>query len=601
MRPPIRQLRHLGLGLLLLLAMSACGGGGGGNPQPPDKLTLTVEVEQPGGSAGAGVAVLLGLSLKFTNAQGVAQFTDLTAGSYSISAQLPDGTFVSENFTLSSQAQSLQLMPGSVPAAAVSAVTPFMGSAAELDATIRLATDTLLDADSLDEEDFSVTPDIGPLRLELSDGGTDILITPLLQLSPAQTYVFDYSGVISSSAGAPLLKPLHFLLRSAATDQAAPRLLSTTPGEGASAFPVNRPVVFSYNELLDPDSAVQVSASPEAELETVISGRNLSIRAIGNWALQTDYSLSVTGLSDLAGNLRGASDSLSFRTGSEAAPVTNQQPDWNRVTDSIVFSSDQAGSFDIWAIDSDGANLRQLTFDAGDETSPSLSSDGALLCWQARGAAGDQDIFVADVSDGDASDGQAVTGGPFNDRQPVFSRTFSRSIFFVSERSNPASVYSIDSAGGSLTALDFNFASGQADPAPHPLLDTQLLFTSGRSGSNDVWRMLRSVIDNEVIDTNLTDDLLAQDSQPDWLADASGYVYISNRSGVDNLWLGDFSGGLERQVSNFELNASSPSVSPFTGEALCALSLASPEGGRNIVIIELVGGSIVSNLTGGGA
>ncbi len=559
---------------------------------------MTVVVNPQGGGSKAGIAVLLGLSLKLTDAAGTVQFAGLTPGSYTLSLQHPDGRFTCQSVQLEDAQRRFDFSLGSSDASAVNELQPFMGATAELDTSISMHSALVLDPATVDSDDFTVTPDIGPYRLELV--GADLVLTPLLQLAPSQTYLFDFTGNISGISGGQLAKPLRFLLRTAATDAAEPKLLSTTPADGAVNFATNRPVVFSYNETLDPGSLLTASSTPEADLQVAISGRNVSVRAVGNWELQTAYVVEVAGLRDLAGNARGGTDSVSFSSGSQAAPVNNQQPDWNRVTDSIVFSSDLAGTFDVWAVDSDGTNLRQLTSDPGNEFSPSLSSDGALLCWQAVGAGGDFDIFVADVADGDASDGLAVTAAPFNDRQPVFSRTFSRAIFFVSDRSNPASLYSIDSSGGSLTALDFNFASGQADPAPHPLLDTQLLFTSGRAGSNDIWRMLRSVIDNEVIDTNLTDDLLAQESQPDWLADASGYVYISNRSGSDNLWLGDFSGGLERQVTNFDRAVSSPSVSPFAGESLCALSLANEEGGRDIVIIELVGGSIVSNLTGGG-
>jgi Tol biopolymer transport system component len=171
-------------------------------------------------------------------------------------------------------------------------------------------------------------------------------------------------------------------------------------------------------------------------------------------------------------------------------------------------------------------------------------------------------------------------------------------VFFVSNRTEPAGLYRVESNGAALTALDPTFGSNQFDPAPHPLLDTQLLFTSGRGGSNDIWRKTLSVIDDSIININVTEDLLAHDRNPDWAPDASYIVYVSNRGGSDNIWLTDAAGVLPRQVTNFDQPVSDPAVSPFAGEARCAAALRNPDGSSDIVIIDLLGGTVISNLTG---
>lgn len=586
--------------LLLAALLAACGGGGGGGtPQPTAKLTLRGTVTAAA-TAAEGATVLLGLSLVSTDAGGHFSFANLSAGSYVISAEDAAGNFSSQSFTLSSQNTSVQIaLPVTAPFAARSLSPPLSSSAAELDAEIRIDLGAAIDPASLAGSDFTVTPDPGPLAL--SADGSVLVISPVLQLPPAQTFVFDYSGSISSAGGATLPKPLRFTLRTESTDSAPPRLLETSPVGGSSGHPTNRPVLFTFNENIDPASPLEILVTPDTQVTASIGGRTLSLRASGGWQPNTAYTISIGGIRDLAGNTRPNPAQLAFTSGVEAAPVTNLQPNWNRVTDSIVFASDSDGGFDIWAIDSDGGNLRRLSSLPGDESHPSLSSDGALLAFQARGSGGDADIYVADVSDNDAADAHAVTGGPFADTQPVFSRTFSRTIFFVSERTVPASIHQINSSGGGLIALDATFGSGQSQPAPHPLLDTQILFTSGRSGSSDIWRMNVSVIDGSVVDANETDDLLAEESAASWLPDASGYAYISDRNNGNQLWLADLSGGLPRQVTSFSEDVSGPSVSPFSGDSLCAISLAAPDCGRDIVIIELVGGTIVRNLTGGGA
>ena len=76
------------------------------------------------------------------------------------------------------------------------------------------------------------------------------------------------------------------------------------------------------------------------------------------------------------------------REGKEWHDVTNDKffdryPRWSPDGKKIAFTSDRSGRYEIWTIDADGTNLRQISFDSpGDATFPLWSPDGNRLLFQ---------------------------------------------------------------------------------------------------------------------------------------------------------------------------------------------------------------------------
>src|SRR5690606_32263344 len=98
---------------------------------------------------------------------------------------------------------------------------------------------------------------------------------------------------------------------------------------------------------------------------------------------------------------------------------------------------------------------------------------------------------------------------------------------------------------------DILFGSTETEPSLHPLLDTQMLFVTTRTGDSDIWRRTVSAIDGSTININLTKSDLSNEHSPAWSPDAGFIVYISDDSGVDNLWQIDPTGDFPLQVSFF--------------------------------------------------
>jgi Tol biopolymer transport system component len=317
------------------------------------------------------------------------------------------------------------------------------------------------------------------------------------------------------------------------------------------------------------------------------------------WVTGVYYNLELN-VSDLQGNHDyGSGDAaIEFIATNALAVAHNINPEWNPALNTVIFASDRLGDYDIFRVDADGTDLEALRADPGDQLHPTVSSDGQLLAWQGREEEGDWDVFVAPL--GEDANPIVVTPEDSAETEPRFSRTSSRQIFCVSDRLTTTQIFRLGPDGSGFAPLSQSFGSAQFSPSPHPLIDNQLLFSSPRAGSSDIWSMSVSAVDGSLTSINQTNSLADADSQPDWGADASYFIYVSDQGGTSNLWLGDLTGN-NRRVTDFELTLADPSASPFSGDGRCAASLARTDGGSDIVIIDLVSGSIAANLTGTGA
>jgi Tol biopolymer transport system component len=78
------------------------------------------------------------------------------------------------------------------------------------------------------------------------------------------------------------------------------------------------------------------------------------------------------------------------RDGSNWRDLTNDKffdryPRWSPDGKNIVFTSDRSGKYEIWTLDVDALNLRQLTFDSlGDTTFPVWSPDGSRILFHSN-------------------------------------------------------------------------------------------------------------------------------------------------------------------------------------------------------------------------
>lgn len=109
---------------------------------------------------------------------------------------------------------------------------------------------------------------------------------------------------------------------------------------------------------------------------------------------------------------------------SDASRVTGL--DWSPDGQQIVFSCDNAGTYDLWLLPIEGGKLTQLTKDPGEETQPRWSPDGDAIVFVSD-RAGNSDLWTVAPSGGDWT---PITSGPFDATYPAWSPD-GRDIAFV--------------------------------------------------------------------------------------------------------------------------------------------------------------------------
>ena len=111
--------------------------------------------------------------------------------------------------------------------------------------------------------------------------------------------------------------------------------------------------------------------------------------------------------------------------------VKSVSPDWSPDDEAIAYSSNASGNFDIYVMDIDGSDPRNLTGQAfqGDraqEFDPTWSSDGERMSFDGQQNDGRYDIYVIDP---DGSDLQNLTAHSANDRRSSWSPNDTKIVF----------------------------------------------------------------------------------------------------------------------------------------------------------------------------
>jgi TolB protein len=241
---------------------------------------------------------------------------------------------------------------------------------------------------------------------------------------------------------------------------------------------------------------------------------------------------------------------------------------------------------DVWMVDSDGANQRQITRGAltmspawhpngrmiaysrygsagtrielhdletgsrrivratpeGLNITPAFSPDGQHLVW-ATNREGGTEIVAASLANL-ASARRVTVGRGTDNTSPSFSPD-GRKIAFMSGRAGQPEVYISDSDGTNvqlLTEFTFGGTSYRASPAWSP--DGRLIAYQATAGGFQI--MVLNLRDRAV--KQLTSAGVNED--PSWAPDGRHIVFTSNRSGVQQLWVIDSESGRLRQLTH---------------------------------------------------
>ena len=253
----------------------------------------------------------------------------------------------------------------------------------------------------------------------------------------------------------------------------------------------------------------------------------------------------------------------------------------------IYFVSDRSGHKEIWVMDYDGSNQRQITHQGSISLSPRVSPDGSRLAfssltksgweimmysldlnrlvsfphfggtnlspaWSGDGLklafsssrGGGSQIYVADATGGNL---HRLTSGRGPDVSPVWNRKTGAQIAFVSGSTGLPQVYTIEADGANQQRMtDQGYAVSPAWTPNGQFLALSWIrkYGPGEPGSADLYLM--DIASKQWV--QLTHDGGRNDF-PSWSPDGRHIVFQSSRSGKEEIWMMLADGSKVRQLT----------------------------------------------------
>lgn len=185
----------------------------------------------------------------------------------------------------------------------------------------------------------------------------------------------------------------------------------------------------------------------------------------------------------------------------------------------IYFTSNRTGSKEIWSMDYDGSNQRQLTFNRSINIMPAVSPDGTKLAFCSFARNTPRIVLMASDS------GRYL---PFYNQNaslnttPNFSPDGSK-LFYSSSASGFTQIYSANIDGSNLRRVS-NVRAIEVEPKVNPKNANQMAFVSGRTGKQQVYMM-----NSDGTDVQMLSNGEGEASNPCWHPDGQHLLFAWTR------------------------------------------------------------------------
>jgi TolB protein len=210
--------------------------------------------------------------------------------------------------------------------------------------------------------------------------------------------------------------------------------------------------------------------------------------------------------------------------GTNARPLINgnsrasQQPVWSPDRRSILFTVDNAGSWELWVTDSEGQASRAIATGLAPAARATWSPDGSRVA-VVREEDGQRDVYVLDL---EVDELTRLTDTPAEEVDPAWSPEGSRLAFSLVD-GGEQDIYVMPADGGEPARLT-DTAGPDTAPAWHPA-GTSLAFASQRDGN---WNIYAMDVEGEG-QRALTSDP-ADEEFPSWSPDGDSIAFQSSTS-----------------------------------------------------------------------
>jgi TolB protein len=167
-----------------------------------------------------------------------------------------------------------------------------------------------------------------------------------------------------------------------------------------------------------------------------------------------------------------------------AADIIAQMGGTSLLGSKIYFVSNRTGHKEIWVMDPDGSNQRQISHFNSLSIMPTVSPDGTKIAFTSY-ARGNPAIFILSTDTGRRL--------PFYNQVASMNATADftpdgKQLLYASTASGWAQIYSANIDGSNLRRIS-NTRALEVEPKVNPKTGTDLAFVSGRSGPQQIYRM----------------------------------------------------------------------------------------------------------------
>ena len=239
-------------------------------------------------------------------------------------------------------------------------------------------------------------------------------------------------------------------------------------------------------------------------------------------------------------------------------------PSWSPDGSRIVFASDAGGVFNLYTVDENGENRTRLTNSSGDDIQPDWSPDGSKIAFASDQASAVRQVYSLNPRTGRQ---KQLTQISFGIDYPRWSPDGTRIAFYSAVRDRKRwpdgsrQIWQVSADGTGLKSLitdgEFN-----DEPVLSPALK-HIAFTSTRDDNTDIY-----IFDRDSRQILRLTRHPSSDSQPSWSPDGKHLAFISHRSGNVDIYRINADGGGLVNLTQSKADEYRPAWSP-RGDMIC--------------------------------